>query len=308
MNKKSHILLKKIKLIKLNEIKKPKLNELQLIKRRIFHNKEDKKNSISILEKQKLNDLIHLFRNSHNSDIDVKWTLSLRNGENNRSSKEYERKMLKYNKLKPPSFFRRDVENFIKKKNERENSCDEIILPNLIKYTGLFKKRLADTHGTILNNRSLLNFELNLRKINNSNKNNLKRHNYSTIRFDKSPKWDNSILHIKKDDLKLMNYSVDSDKYRRIGRIKEKFIMRPYKVLFNKIRLDNKSFIYKKTYIKDEDKAYNQLGDSYSFGPYNDNYNEKNYNKIITSMKPKERTQQNLNYNLNLRIYKKLDL
>ena len=250
MNKKSHILLKKIKLIKLNEIKKPKLNELQLIKRRIFHNKEDKKNSISILEKQKLNDLIHLFRNSHNSDIDVKWTLSLRNGENGRSSKEYEKKMLKYNKLKPPSFFRRDVENYIKKKNERENSCDEIILPNLIKYTGLFKKRLADTHGTILNNRSLLNFELNLRKINKSNKNNLKRHNYSTIRFDKSPKWDNSILHIKKDDLKLMNYSVDSDKYRRIGRIKEKFIMRPYKVLFNKIRLDNKSFIYKKTYLK----------------------------------------------------------
>ena len=302
MNKKSHILLKKIKLIKLNEIKKPKLNELQLIKRRILHNKEDKKNSISILEKQKLNDLIHLFRNSHNSDIDVKWTLSLRNGENGRSSKEYEKKMLKYNKLKPPSFFRRDVENYIKKKNERENSCDEIILPNLIKYTGLFKKRLSDTHGTILNNRSLLNFELNLRKINNSNKNNLKRHNYSTIRFDKSPKWDNSILHIKKDDLKLMNYSVDSDKYRRIGRIKEKFIMRPYKVLFNKIRLDNKSFIYKKTYIKDEDKAYNQLGDSYSFGPYNDNYNEKNYNKIITSMKPKERTQQNLNYKLNLKI------
>ena len=308
MNKKSKILLKKIKLIKLNEIKKPKLNELQLIKRRIFHNKDDKKNSISILEKQKLNDLIHLFRNSHNSDIDVKWTLSLRNDENDRSSKEYGRKMLKFNKLKPPSFFRRDVENFIKKKNERENSCDEIILPNLIKYTSLFKKRLSDTHGTILNNRSLLNFELNLRKINNSNKNNLQRHNYSTIRFDKSPKWDNSILHIKKDDLKLMNYSVDSDKYRRIGKIKEQFIMRPYKVLFNKIRLDNKSFIYKKTYIKDKDKAYNELGDAYSFGPYNDNYNEKNYNKIIASMKPKERTQQNLNYNLNLRIYKKLDL
>ena len=36
----------------------------------------------------------------------------------------------------------------LKKKNERENSCDEIMLPNLIKFTGLFKKRLSDTHGT----------------------------------------------------------------------------------------------------------------------------------------------------------------
>ena len=307
MNNKSQILLKKIKLIKLNQTKKPKLNELQLIKRRIMHNKNDKKNTISILEKQKLNDLIHLFRNSHNSDIDVKWTLSLRNGENDSNSKDYRRRMLKFNKLKPPSFFSRDVENFIKKKNERENSCDEIMLPNLIKYTGLFKKRLSDTHGTILNNRSLLNFELNLRKINNNNKTNFKRNKFNTIRFDKSPKWDNSILTIKKDDLKIMNYSVDSDKYRN-NSIKEKFIMRPYKVLFNKVRLDNKSFIYRKKYIKDEEKAYNQLGDVYSFGPYNDNYNEKNYNKIITAMKPRERTQQNLNYNLNLRIYKKLNL
>ena len=120
MNNKSQILLKKIKLVKLNPTKKPKLNELQLIKRRILHNKNDKKNTISILEKQKLNDLIHLFRNSHNSDIDVKWTLSLRNGENDSNSKDYGRRMLKFNKLKPPSFFSRDVENFIKKKNERE--------------------------------------------------------------------------------------------------------------------------------------------------------------------------------------------
>ena len=299
MNKKSYIFLKKIKLIKLNPIKKPKLNESQFIKRRILYNKKCKRNSISVLEKQKLNDLTHLFRNSHNSDIDVKWTISLRNIENDSNSKKYEKRMLKFKKIKPPSFFNKEGQNYIKKKKERESLYDEVILPELIKNTGLFKKRLSDTHGTILNNRNLLNFELNLRKKNNNNKNNFKGNKFNSIRNDNSPKWDDSILHIKKDDLKLMNNSMDNN-----NRIKEKFIMRPYKVLFDKVKFDDKSFIYKKIYIKDKDKAYNILGDAYSYGPYNDSYKEKNYNNIITSMKPKERTQQNLKYNLNLRVYK----
>ena len=142
MNKKSNIFLKKIKLIKLRPLKETKVNELNLIKKRILHIKHDQKNLMSVLEKQKLNDLSHLFRNSQNSDIDVKWTLSLRNSENEfePNSKQYKRRLLRINKMKPPSFFSRDNENFIKKKHERENSCDEIILPNLIKYTGLFKK------------------------------------------------------------------------------------------------------------------------------------------------------------------------
>ena len=102
-----------------------------------------------------------------------------------------------------------------------------------------------------------------------------------------------------------MNYSVDIDKYSRVEKIKEQFMYRPYRVLFNKIKFNDKSYIYKKLYIKDKDKAYNTLCDVYSFGPYNDYYSERNYNNIITSMKPKERTQQNLYYNLNLRLYKK---
>ena len=307
MNKKSNILLKKIRLIKLRPLKETKVNEHNLIKKRILHIKHDQKNLMSVLEKQKLNDLSHLFRNSQNSDIDVKWTLSLRNSENEfePNSKQYERRLLRINKMKPPSFFSRDNENFIKKKHERENSCDEIILPNLIKYTGLFKKRLADTHGTTLNDRNLLNFELNLRKVNNNNKKNIKGTIFSTLRYGEKPKWDNSILTIKQDDLKFMNYSVDIDKYSRVEKIKEQFMYRPYRVIFNKIKFNDKSYIYKKLYIKDKDKAYNTLCDVYSFGPYNDYYSERNYNNIITSMKPKERTQQNLYYNLNLRLYKK---
>lgn len=308
MNKNAKILLKKIKLIKLRPLKKTKITELKLIKKRISHNKKEPKNLMSILEKQKFNDLSHLFRNSHNSDIDVKWTLSLRNSENDSSSKEYERRMIKINSMKPPSFFSRDYDNYIKKKSEREKSSDDIILPNLVQYKGLFEKRLADTHGTILNNKNLLNFELNLRKISNNNRKNIRKAIFSSFMYDKNPKWDNSVLTIKKDDLKIMNNSMDSHRFSKYGKLDEQYIYRPYKILFNKVKFDDKNYIYKKEYIKDKFKAFATLGDVYSYGPYNDNYKIKNYNEIIDAMKPKERTQQNLNYNMNLRIYKTKNL
>ena len=304
MEKKQKISIKKIKIFKNNLPKKRKVIEPKIIKKRIIDNRNEEEKSMSALEKQKLNDLSHLFRNSQNSDIDVKWTLSLRNSEYDPFLKSYERKMLKFNRMKPPSFFYRDLDNFIKKKKERIDSCDNIVLPNLIKYTGLFKKRISDTHGAILNNRRLLDFELNLRKINNNNNKNFNKNNNRTVRYDDSPKWDNSILIKKKDDLKLNNYSMDIDKSSRVEGIKEKFIRRPYKVIFKKEKLDGKSYFFRKTYIKDKDKAYNEFLDVYSLGPYNDNYGEKNYLNIISGIEPKERNQQNLNYNFNLRKYK----
>ena len=97
---------------------------------------------------------------------------------------------------------------------------------------------------------------------------------------------------------------MDIDKSSRVEGIKEKFIRRPYKVIFKKEKLDGKSYFFRKTYIKDKDKAYNEFLDVYSLGPYNDNYGEKNYLNIISGIEPKERNQQNLNYNFNLRKYK----
>ena len=272
---------------KSKENSKTKLSAKKLILKNIFRTKSAKEKILSSIEKQKLKDLTHLYRNSQNSDIDIKWTLSLRNSELELNSKEEDKRRLNFNKIKPPSFFDMDVKNYIKKKNERKDSYDKIILPNLIKYRNLFKRRLSNTHGTTLNCRSLLDFELNLRKHDNENKKNKNKFIKSSILFGKQPKWDNSILTTKKDDLNLIN--------------------RPYQVIFKKYKYNDNRIIYRKKYIKNKNKAYNYLG-GYHVGPYidNDNYKERDYNNIVASMKPKERNQSNISFNFNLRKYKKI--
>ena len=294
---------------KTNSNSKTKLSDKKLILRNILRTKSAKEKILSSIEKQKLNDLSHLYRNSQNSDIDIKWTLSLRNSELEleQNSKENNKRNLKFNKIKPPSFFDRDIKDYIKKKNERTDSYDKIVLPNLLKYRNLFKKRLSNTHGTTLNCRSLLDFELNLRKHGNENKKNKNKFIKSSILLGKQPKWDDRILITKKDDLNLINYSMNLDKFSNISCLDEKFVNRPYQVIFKKYKYNDKGIIYRKKYIKDKNKAYNFLG-GYYVGPYldNDNYKERYYNDIVASMKPKERNQQNISYNFNLRKYKKM--
>ena len=292
---------------KSKENSKTKLSAKKLILKNIFRTKSAKEKILSSIEKRKLKDLTHLYRNSQNSDIDIKWTLSLRSSELELNSKEEDKRRLNFNKIKPPSFFDMDVKNYIKKKNERKDSYDKIILPNLIKYRNLFKKRLSNTHGTTLNCRSLLDFELNLRKHDNENKKNKNKFIKSSILFGKQPKWDNSILTTKKDDLNLINYSMDLDKHSNISCLEEKFVNRPYQIIFKKYKYNDNRIIYRKKYIKNKNKAYNYLG-GYHVGPYidNANYKERDYNNIVASMKPKERNQSNISFNFNLRKYKKI--
>jgi len=306
MKTKPRLLFKKLKIIKKpSQINSAKSHELKLIKRRILGNKSEEEKMMSALEKQKLSDLSHLFRSSQNSDIDVRWTLSLRNSRNDSNSKEFKKKILKYNNIKPPSFFYRDHENFIKKKNVKADNYDDIILPNLVTYRRLFKNNFCDTHGTILNNRSLLDFELNLRKVNNRNKTKNKSFINKTLKYEKEPKWDKSISIIKKDDLNLINYSLDYDIYSKVDCLREKFVNRPFKVIFHKMKFDDKSFIFKKEYIKDKNKAFNNLGEFSSLEPYKDKYeDEKNYTPFIKAYNPKDINQSDLRYNFSLRKYK----
>ena len=309
MKDKSALTLKKIKIINPKPKKeiKPKLNEMKLIQKKILRTKSEKERILSSIEKQKFNDLSHLFRNSQNSDIDIKWTLSLRSSELEPNSRENINRKLKFKNMKPPSFFEKDVEKFIKKKNERTDSYDDIVLPNLLKYKTLFRRRLSDTHGTTLNCRSLLDFELNLRDVNNENRKNKKKFK-SSIRFFQKPKWDNSIRVIKKDDLKLINYSMDYDKTSSVSCLNEKYVNRPYQVLFKKMKYEDSGYIYQKKYIKDKNKAYNFLGGIH-IEPYNDNgnYKEKQYNFLVEAIPPKERNHLNLSYHFNLRKYERLN-
>ena len=63
---------------KSKENSKTKLSGKKLILKNIFRTKSAKEKILSSIEKRKLKDLTHLYRNSQNSDIDIKWTLSLR--------------------------------------------------------------------------------------------------------------------------------------------------------------------------------------------------------------------------------------
>ena len=82
--------------------------------------------------------------------------------------------------------------------------------------------------------------------------------------------------------------------------MEEKLVMRPYKVIFKKVKYDNSNLITK-YYIKDKEKAYNKLGENYSYKPYNDKYSEKNYNNIENLLNGNNKSQQNIWFQLSLR-------
>jgi hypothetical protein len=197
------------------------------------------------------------------------------------------------------------LDKYIKKKIRKSKSSNNIDLPSLCQNSHLYKKKLSDSHGTLLNNKDLLYYELNLRQ------NNLKsKKNNENI---KKNKWNNMIFKEKKNNLDIMNYSNNNSTEKlKNNWLNEKLVNRPYKKIFRKIRYNNKSNIIIREYIKDRNKAYNKLGDNYSLKPYNDKYSEKNYKNIQDMLNASNQTQQTIWFQISLRssnnnknIYKK---
>ena len=83
--------------------------------------------------------------------------------------------------------------------------------------------------------------------------------------------------------------------------LEEKLVNRPYKVILKKMKYDDNSHIIKKIYVKDKEKAFNTLGENYSYKPYNDKYSEKNYNNIENLLNNNNKSQQNVWFQLSLR-------
>ena len=315
MEQKSNILLKRIKIKKkhpkrVTSTENKKLKQIRLVKqatKQPFHR------PTSVLAYKNINNIIHLYKNNNNSKVDIMWTLNLRNSEfsfdlkNEKFKKN--RELMNYSK--EPSFYQEDLEKYIKKRMKKSKSTNEVNLPSLNSYSYLYKNKLTETHGTILNNKDLLNFELTLRASNyNDNKKNDKeninnKNNKNNEKNEiKKIKWNNLIHRDKKIDLYTINYNknmnLTSGKLQNSW-LEEKLVMRPYKVVFQKVRYDDNSNIIKKNYIKDNDKAYNKLGDIYSYKPYNDKYNEKNYNNIENLLNGNNKSQQNVWFQLSLR-------
>lgn len=313
MEQKSNILLKKIKLKKkhpkrLISTDNKKLKQIRLVKQPIkktFHR------PTSAFAYQNINNIVHLFKNNKNNKVDILWTLNLRNSDFSfdLNNEKYKKNRELMNHVREPSFYQEDLEKYVKKRMKKSRSTNEVNLPSLNNYSYLIKNKLTETHGTILNNKDLLNFELTLRTSNfNGNKKNEKENINNKNNNDKKEikkiKWNNIIIRDKKRDLYTDNYNknmnLTNDKLQS-NWLEDKLVMRPYKVVFQKVRYDDNNNIIKKNYIKDKDKAYNKLGDIYSYKPYNDKYNEKNYNNIENLLNGNNKSQQNVWFQLSLR-------
>ena len=299
MEKKSNIKLRKIRLTKNNLIRVVSSENPQSKNIKIIKSNTQKKTHrpTSALANQNMNNFAHLFKNNQNTNIDILWTLNLRQSENNTNLKK---EKLKNNieLLKEPSFYQEDLEKYIKKKIKKSKSTFEVSLPTLSQYNHLYKKKLSDSHGTILNNKDLLYYELTLRTTNFKEKKN----NHNDKEVIKKKKWNNSFYKEKSKDLITINYNNDkiSEKLKNSW-LDEKLVNRPYKIIFKKIKYDDNSHIIKKIYVKDKEKAFNTLGENYSYRPYNDKYSEKNYNNIENLLNNNNKSQQNVWFQLSLR-------
>ena len=78
--------------------------------------------------------------------------------------------------------------------------------------------------------------------------------------------------------------------------------MRPYKMEFSKTSY-NGTNLWVKIAKRDERNAYNIMGEHLSLRPYNDEYKEKNVNKIKEFMKGIDVSQSRIWYHMNLRNY-----
>lgn len=259
----------------------------------------------SALANQNMNNFSHLFKNNQNTNIDIIWTLNLRqsNDELDKNNIKFNKKMEKMNQTKEPSFYQEDLDKFIKKKMKKSKSQYDIDLPSLNYYsTYISKKKISDTHGTNLNNINLLNFYLTLRKMN------FKHNKNDDNKSNKIPKWNNSVYKENSKDLITVNYNNNISSEKQRNWLNEKLVNRPYKVIFKKFKYDEKSNIIKRIYVKDKEKAYDKLGEIYSLSSYNDKYNEKNYNKIENLLNSNNKSQQNIWFQLSLRNNAKKNL
>ena len=234
---------------------KPKININSLIKiDNKKQNKEIKKIHVSntiIPGKEIISRYPQIFNNHNHKDDgssmeQIPWIINLREYNDNKKITEK-----KYNHISEPSFYKDDLNFFMKKKLKKSKSTLNIEnVPNFHKVSFLFRKRITDMHGTVINN-GLINYQLSLR--NNS--------------MEEKNKWN--------------------------GNTKIK-----YETIFNKNKDTFKRRINNNENLKGVSKRYLS-----NIEPYNDKYIEKNYCKIESLLNQKNRTQQNIWFQLGLNNY-----
>ena len=225
-----------------------------------------------------INDYKFLFdATNKESSITTKWVLNLRVFD------DY--KMKRKRLLGEPSFYQNDLDKYIKRRNKLTKSKSSMVystISNISQYKHFFKKN-DDNHGTYLTN-SLLSFNTNLR----TDIHTLPENKWISNRKVNTNKFYYSCSNFYKHDIK--------------GKLSDQNIMRPYKMEFSKTSY-NGANLWVKIAKRDEKNAYNIMGEHLSLRPYNDEYKEKNVNKIKEFMKGIDVSQTRIWYHMNLRNY-----
>lgn len=274
---KKNINRKKIKLEENKEI--PNLTEFKSLTTK--HSSLKGKNLLRPISSKfsgNINDYRFLFdATNKESSVATKWVLNLRVFEDFKKA----RKRL----LGEPSFYQNDLEKFIKKRNKLTKSKSSTVFntsSNITQYKHFFRRN-DDNHGTYLTT-PLLTFNTNLR----TNIHNLPENKWISNRNVNMNKFYYSCSNFYRNDIK--------------GKLTDQNIMRPYKMEFSKTAY-NGTNLWVKIAKRDEKNAYNIMGQHLSLSPYNDEYREKNINKIKEFMKGIDVSQSRIWYHMNLRNY-----
>ena len=225
-----------------------------------------------------INDFRFLFdATNRESSVATRWVLNLRVFEDFKKTKK--------RLLGEPSFYQNDLEKFIKRRNKITKSKSSIVFntsSNITQYKHFFKRN-DDNHGTYLTT-PLLTFNTNLR----TDIHTLPKNKWISDRNVNTNKFYYSCSNFYKRDIK--------------GKLIDQNIMRPYKIEFSKTAY-NGTNLWVKSAKRDERNAYNIMGQHLSLRPYNDEYKEKNVNKIKEFMKGIDVSQSRIWYHMNLRNY-----
>lgn len=237
---------------------------------KIENNKEIKyqRPSTSVRSKN-INSYRYLFDNRNKESKDYSnWVINLRFFD-----KAEKRPVTSF---KEPKFYQDDLNKYIKRRSK--TSKKSIIYPNFTRYKHFFQRN-EDSHGTSTNEATLY-FNLTLR---NNNSNALK-------------KWD-SVTSTANTNYMMSRLPLDE-------RLNEKYLIRPYNFDFKKENYNGQNIITKKV-LKDKVKAFNYLGSHLVSPSYNDNYVEKDFNKVRGLFNVDNKNQTNIWYILKLRQPKK---
>ena len=225
-----------------------------------------------------INDYRFLFdATNKESSATTNWVLNLRVFEDFKKKKK--------RLLGEPSFYQNDLDKFMKRRNKLTKSKSSIVFntsSNITQYKHFFRRN-DDNHGTYLTT-PLLTFNTNLR----THIHTLPENKWISNRKINENKFYYSCSNFYKHDIK--------------GKLSDQNIMRPYKMEFSKTSY-NGTNLWVKIAKRDERNAYNIMGEHLSLRPYNDEYKEKNVNKIKEFMKGIDVSQSRIWYHMNLRNY-----